>query len=466
MSNSLQCGKCAALLPGSARFCPKCGALKEESPKRTSEGKVCPICGVENPPTARFCKKDGTPLSAPAAPIISAGTQTPAAPSPASMQTPVPPSAQAEPANLPTGAMVCSHCGSSYPSAVKFCKKDGTPLSRSALGPEAAIRPTGTEKASLPLPPIIAAASTAPSQAPAQADPAPHSVNVLGSRSGISDSPTIQFRKTDGMPLSPVLAKGAPEDFPRKTSKAGGLSVRRIWPMIAAAGVLVCVIVAAYLTVRSTPASVQQLINSELASKGLASIVAHVDKEWVATLSGAAARPQDKDIALDLVRQQRKIHNVVDTVKLAPQPGALEEQLTEALAAAGLAGIKAEVDAGLGVTLTGEVERAELRNEAEKIAKRFPDLISVSNQVHIRAPQPPKREYPTNDLDPARVEGEINRALRSAGLGSVTSVVSDDFQVTLKGSVGSRENKERAFALARGFAAVRKVKDLVFIVQN
>jgi len=54
------CEKCKTNIPDKAKFCPKCGAKIEIA--KTEEIIFCPKCGTPNPLTAKFCKKDGTPL--------------------------------------------------------------------------------------------------------------------------------------------------------------------------------------------------------------------------------------------------------------------------------------------------------------------------------------------------------------------------------------------------------------------
>jgi len=73
-------------------------------------------------------------------------------------------------------------------------------------------------------------------------------------------------------------------------------------------------------------------------------------------------------------------------------------------------------------------------------------------------PQPPK-------IDPAKLEGDINRALRNAGLSGVTAEVNDDLEVTLKGSVMSKYEKEKAFEITNRFKEIKGIKDKIFVVQ-
>lgn len=66
---------------------------------------------------------------------------------------------------------------------------------------------------------------------------------------------------------------------------------------------------------------------------------------------------------------------------------------------------------------------------------------------------------------PAELEGQINRALRDAGLKEVFSAVDDRFGVMLKGTVPSEALKAKALAATKSFPQVAQVKDMIFVVE-
>ena len=68
------------------------------------------------------------------------------------------------------------------------------------------------------------------------------------------------------------------------------------------------------------------------------------------------------------------------------------------------------------------------------------------------------------NVDPAKLEGDINRKLRQEGLSGVTAIVSDNLEITLKGSVGSKIDKNRAFDIAKTFK--EKIKDKIFVIEQ
>lgn len=81
-------------------------------------------------------------------------------------------------------------------------------------------------------------------------------------------------------------------------------------------------------------------------------------------------------------------------------------------------------------------------------------------------PEAPSETQAKPQDDAVRLEGELNRALREAGFGSVTTAVGDDGEVTLTGTVSSERDKKKAFALVESFKGVGTVKDMVFVVES
>jgi ribosomal protein L40E len=69
------------------------------------------------------------------------------------------------------------------------------------------------------------------------------------------------------------------------------------------------------------------------------------------------------------------------------------------------------------------------------------------------------------DIDLPRLEGRINRALRTEGLDGVTAEVDDTAGVTLKGVVKESQDKKKAFRIAKSFKEVRQIKDIIFIIE-
>lgn len=69
-------------------------------------------------------------------------------------------------------------------------------------------------------------------------------------------------------------------------------------------------------------------------------------------------------------------------------------------------------------------------------------------------------------LAPGTLENQLIQALHDARMSSVTAKVSANFEVTLRGSVPSAAEKQRAFLIALSFPEVQGVKDQVFVVEE
>jgi osmotically-inducible protein OsmY len=263
--------------------------------------------------------------------------------------------------------------------------------------------------------------------------------------------------------------------------------------------------IADLVQVQPTAVDLEKSLNKALADAGLNTITAQVDKELVATLSGVAANPDQKTQALNVAKGITGIKSVRDDVQAAiaetvpellpsdvappaalPLPAAhavvqpppvdkaeLERELNAQLRANGVSGVTGRVNPDMTIGLTGTVRSAAERDKALQIAGSLPNANGVRENIHIAAPQvaklaPPQAPQPAQQaaaIDPGKLEGDINRALRNGGAGGVTAQVGDDLSVTLKGSAGSSAEKERAMQVARQFKGVRGVKDKIFVVE-
>jgi osmotically-inducible protein OsmY len=156
---------------------------------------------------------------------------------------------------------------------------------------------------------------------------------------------------------------------------------------------------------------------------------------------------------------------------------AVQRGVNDQLRKGKLANISARVDADGNATLKGTASTAKDKQRAIRLALAQPGVTGVSDSIRVEAPAPPsfppvakKEETPPPPIavrpDPAKLEGEINRALRNGGASGVTAEVGNDFSVTLKGSATSAAQKERAFQIARQFQGVSNLKDRVFVVEQ
>lgn len=135
----------------------------------------------------------------------------------------------------------------------------------------------------------------------------------------------------------------------------------------------------------------------------------------------------------------------------------LEIEINRALRKKGIYRIYVEVDTDLVASLTGNFVTRKDREMALDIIASYEELrVRDMTSGHPSTPQ----------VNIAKLGGQINNALREAGIKGVVVEVDDASQVTLKGAVKSVEEKNRAFEIARLFKEAKKVKDLIFIVES
>ncbi|MDP2028166.1 MAG: BON domain-containing protein [Thiobacillus sp.] len=265
--------------------------------------------------------------------------------------------------------------------------------------------------------------------------------------------------------------------------------------------------------IESSAADVEKNLNMALAEAGFSSVpTVQIDKDWVATLRGSANDQTEKDRMLALATGVAGVKGVRDEIEVAPETipepensdiaaveppaaspplspqaapqqvvdrAALDRELNARLRANGVGGVTGRVNPDMSVALSGTVRSADERNRALTIGFSLPGANGVRETIQIAAPQvvrlappqaPPQAEPPAQPpraaaIDPSKLEGDINRALRSRDINSITAQVNDDMSLTLKGSASAAE-KERALQLTRQVRGIRGVKDKVFVVED
>lgn len=440
----MHCPNCKAELNGTPKFCLKCGA-RIEAPQLQSARKTCPQCGTENLPTAKFCKKDGYPFDSVAA------TQGATASPPPVVVAPVGSKVQ-EPATRPASSnntVICPGCGTPNAATARFCKKDGYPLR--AAG--AATSPAAMASTATPLIPEIAPqAIPAKQAAPVTSHPAVHVVSAAPVRAAAAQS-----RKN--------WVIGAVAGLAILASAGGGYAY---WM--------------GYIGNRQ--GNVQEEINAELGSHGLSNIKVTVNHDWVASLAGSVSSQTFKDQAFGLVSGYKELKSIVDTVQIEPSPADVEQALNKALGRGGFSSVPVvQIGKDLVASLHGSaVDQAE-KDRMLALAKGVTGVRGVKDEIEVTAPLPfpepenpeqaemappspaPPQAPPENSaIDPSKLEGDINRALRNRDINSVTAQVNDDMSLTLKGSA-SADEKERAMQFARQVRGIRGIKDKIFVVE-
>ena len=486
------CDKCKTTIPDTSKFCPKCGCkVFAEQPQEQKTVK-CPQCGAENPLGAKFCKVDGFKLQP-----TETGTATEK--------------------TSGNGTLICPTCGTENPITAKFCKKDGTPL------PKSEVTSSKSEAAQTQTIPE----SKFPGERSSEL-----SSTIKCPRCGTENPVASKFCKKDGAPLAvgrpndidagaattgPAKEPEKKHNLPGASSTAADIRENRSKRWIFTTAIAVFVVLCAGGTgalyyfgfIGMNPSRVQKIINSDLLSKGF-SVSVTVDDRWIARIEGTVSADSDKQIALDMVRSNKYVKDVVDNmvppapVEPPPQPpeelkpveeipaspveepktplsstpsagvgkpsvspiqatpNTIRNSATSSLKKKGLRNVYLEVNEDMRGVLKGYVYSPEDKASALKIAKAQKGLRSVDDNIEVRQPPIPKAQVAP--IDPAKLEGEINRAIRNAGISGVTAEVKDDMSVVLKGSVRGNDEKQRAIELAKGFRQATTVRDVIFVV--
>lgn len=474
------CQKCKAEIAGSPKFCPKCGAKIQVAVAPVSEAVndtpafspasyaqanvtpstvimaaqdvvICPVCGTENLPTARFCKKDGTPLQG-----AIAGHRS-AAPSIAPKSVPQRAAQQPQPSDQP-GRQPARISQKTLPFA-------GVAVVVATLFAGGALYWGG----------YIGDRQGAVSQ----------KINSELRGKGLSNVKFVVDKEWKAVVEGMVVSQAEKDQVLALIKQHGELSKEVI----------------DNIRVKPSRTEMEAQLNKALADAGMSQVSAQIDEGFTTvTLNDADLAPESKAKAEQLINSAttaatgvapvRVVHTAATTQPPPPlaetKSGvdglALARSLNEQFRNAGLAGVSALLDASGNANLQGTVASSDERERAIQVALSHQGVAGVSDSIQV-APQtaspasprvapstPPVRSAPVPapaaKLDPAKLEGEINRALRGGGVGGVTAQVADDFSVTLKGSATSAWQKDRAFQIVRQLGVKGAPKDRVFVVEQ
>ena len=404
------CKNCTTNIPDAARFCPKCG-IRVEGPERPlkAEGQkdviLCPKCGTPSPITAKFCRKDGSSLR------DKIGLPEPKEVKQEAITEPKPgekPAETKEEAKLPE-------------KVVEIDKPSD--VIRPRCGAPASVTEIFCKKDSTLLKEEIK----------------PAEIVVPGNKMG--------------EPVRPEIKGGIlPDDQVRKEVSRRPM---RIWIWLTVFVLFFTIAgVGSYLSfsglirkkpgkVTGTPEASKPPLPPHTPQKVEPEIEKPLPREpkgEVATLTVPVPEVQPVDIKM------------------------LERNINISLRNRGLRDIYVEITTDLIATLVGTTGSQEERNSALSIARSYKEIKEVRDNIQMRQvvlPHPPPPP-----VDKAKLEGDINRALRRSGLMGVSAEVSDDLSVVLKGSTGSAEEKNRAFAIAKSFKKAKGIRDIIFIVEH
>lgn len=501
--------ECKAAIADFAKFCPKCGkrvaesAHSSESSESLSDAKKCPQCGAENPATAKFCKKDGAPLAA----AFSNRPAEPALPTPRT-RTSIPLALVGGVVALlitsaGLGFFYFSRGGDQSPAAQTVSAGSGekgvidTKLAESNQTIKGLAQPlpesrpqSGSQPSLPPQPDATATASKAPPEPRLEPEPQPG----LATRpdSANSSLPPLQESRAPSEPQPPLRSgpvtspspppsesrpRSEPQPASESTSQLAGRSPQPIPDSPTAS------------EAQPPPEGPEKLAN---AAPQLPEPPAPVAEPFPAQPTPEAPLPP-----LESVPQASPLPAAPDPAKLkAPAaaksqksapPAVTSSGLNSALQQRGFNDVRAKVIDKQTVVLSGTASSAEDKASAGEFVSSASGMKNIRNEVRVAAarsaqsspPKPdaaPKREGPTIEQvaiakpdaapDPAKLEGELNRALREEGVGGVTAQINSDLSATLRGAARSLTEKRTAYRIARQFPPIRDIKDQIFVVEE
>lgn len=361
-----------------------------------------------------------------------------------------------------TDVIVCPKCGASYPSTAKFCSKDGTPLQKVTSPVAEFKKPEVTDKEIKPEAVIVPEAKEVSAEVKEKEKPSepekPQDV-IICSKCGIANSLTAKFCKKCGTPLKEEIKAG--KIIEKKREKVVPARARKVPVWIA---ISVCILVLA------GAASYLYFSGSIVKKPKEVSVAQETTKPSEQPIVPETPEPSEEHIVPDIVPE--KIFTPPEASPPAPPPApehalsvpkippvdtlSLERKLDTAFKNRGLVNVYARVNNDLVATLRGTVNDPRDKMLASNIAESFTEIKEVKNEILVTSPE----------IDPAKLEGDINRALRNAGLRGVTAEVNDNLEVTLKGSVRSNYEKEKAFEIAKKFKEAKRIRDVIFVVEQ
>jgi len=351
----------------------------------------------------------------------------------------------------------CPQCGAENPIGAKFCKKDGyrfedseTPAQQFAAKIEAIDSPPPSVIT------IESAVKVSPSARAVPSEPVRPTEDV---KSETSAPKTPELRETALSNLSgaaePILAKTT-----RREAKASSKG-------------LVIGIVGAIAVSAAGSGGYVYWSGNRAEHKQPDAVENAPPPGTLPPAPPQAAKPSIAESAPLFPTSQPVVPPGVEAAPKVDVAG-IQDELDERLQRAGFGDIDGSVDTDGSVNVHGSVSSRKQKEEVIQLALSIPGVVRVNNsELQVAAPakaaSPPPRVTlappSTSTPDPAKLEGDINRALRNGGVGGVTAQVGDDFSVTLKGSATSTAEKNRAFQIARQFRGVGATKDRIFVVE-
>lgn len=145
--------------------------------------------------------------------------------------------------------------------------------------------------------------------------------------------------------------------------------------------------------------------------------------------------------------------------KRSPDPAFIEVEINRKLRRNGVEGVYVEVSEDYTATITGYFLTKLDRLKTFSLIESYKEISSVVDSTK-RLSQKRQR------ISTSSLKSGINESLKDEGLNNLIVEVDDYFNVTIKGAVKNKKEKDRAFEIAKNFKDVRSIKDLIFIVEH
>jgi osmotically-inducible protein OsmY/ribosomal protein L40E len=460
------CEKCRANISDTAKFCPKCGTkveiakaqiveqkLAEKHEEKQVDMVICPKCGTANPLTANFCKKDGTPLQkiSPVHVDIKPPEAIAKEMKPEAIREPIMEIAPTEIRKI-------------EPEKEKPVEEENRPakLKEKEIKSETVVETKSVqissslkteEKIEKAIPEKVVAVKKPEANVTARANAKPVTIIESETKPDLSSQP----KNKETAPSKTVVV----------SETKSGSSKTWVWLIIIGlivvfSGTGIYLYFSGQIVNKSEDVSVSQQVSEPAQPLQMPVEVAKSPE-----LPQVPQQQIEPEIEEQIPQQSKSevVKPPIPPVQITPVDFTkLEREINTSLRKRGLNDIYAEVNRDLIATLTGNVKSQNEKDIALSVVGSHREIKEVRDDIQIKVvklapPSPPK-------MDPAKLEDGINRALRNMGVNGVVAEVSDDLQVTLKGTVTSAADKDKAFEIAKTFKDVKRIRDIIFVVEQ
>lgn len=145
--------------------------------------------------------------------------------------------------------------------------------------------------------------------------------------------------------------------------------------------------------------------------------------------------------------------------KKSPNPAFIEVEINRKLRKNGVEGIYVEVNEDFTATITGYFSTKLDRLKTFSVIDSYQEISSVVDSTK-------KNSQKIQGVSAFSLINKINESFKNEGLDNLIVEVDDYLNVTIKGAVRGKEEKNKAFEIAKSFKDVKNIKDLIFIVEH